>query len=540
MAGTIAPVIRHQFLTDAGLIASGYKLFSYEAGTTTKLATYSDADLTTPNANPIVLDAAGRATIFLSANTYKFVLAPSTDTDPPASPVWTVDDVESLAGLGTNQDVVAVAGEAIGIGDAVYCSDGSGSKTPGRWYKATAAQTYSSSAAYLVGMAPAAISNGATSTVRILGRVTGLSSLTAGSIYYVDASTPGDITATAPSNVRAVGFADSTTSLIVSPAQPASGSGGSGGVTGGTNLCADSQMLIWAAGDAAVPTHYGLAGTTPAVARCGTGLGDTTRKYGTYSVKISAAAGGAGDLYQDLLTASSFDDYFQGKAFSFGAWVKGGSASVARLYVGDGVGDSWSSYNTGTDWEFLTVTRTLDAAATVLQVGIEVSANQVAYVSGFTALEGSTVPTGSLPSPSVYGTLVMKKAGTLAASPGSDFDRFFPARPMIVKDVVLFARTAPTDDHIDVDVVHWNGSAWVSMFATRPEIAASANYGQAQPDGDYRYRCFGQGHAASFADGLIGATIEDVGSTIAGADLTVYIRCLQFLRPLEDRQVYNE
>src|SRR5574343_1272768 len=116
MAGTLAPVIRHQFLTDAGLVASGYKLFSYQAGTTTKLATYSDADLTVPNTNPIVLDAAGRATIFLSANTYKVVLAPSTDTDPPASPVWTVDDVESLAGLGTTQDVVAVAGEAIGIG----------------------------------------------------------------------------------------------------------------------------------------------------------------------------------------------------------------------------------------------------------------------------------------------------------------------------------------------------------------------------------------------------------------------------------------
>jgi len=135
---------------------------------------------------------------------------------------------------------------------------------------------------------------------------------------------------------------------------------------------------------------------------------------------------------------------------------------------------------------------------------------------------------------------VVKVGGTLSASPGTDVDRFFPSRPLIVKDVVLYAATAPTDDHIDVDVVHWDGAAWQSMFSTRPEIAAAGNYGQAQPDGTYQYRCFGQGHAADFDHGLLGVTIEDVGSTIAGGDLTVYIRCLQYTRPLESWLAYNE
>ena len=76
--------------------ASGYKLFSYEAGTTTKLDTFTTAAGDIANTNPIVLDSDGYppSSIYTTDNTaYKFVLAPSTDTDPPASPVWTEDNV---------------------------------------------------------------------------------------------------------------------------------------------------------------------------------------------------------------------------------------------------------------------------------------------------------------------------------------------------------------------------------------------------------------------------------------------------------------
>lgn len=73
---------------------NGCKLFAYVGGTTTKQDTYTSSTLGTSNANPVVLDAAGRATVFLDPTlVYKFVLAPSTDTDPPGSPLWTVDNV---------------------------------------------------------------------------------------------------------------------------------------------------------------------------------------------------------------------------------------------------------------------------------------------------------------------------------------------------------------------------------------------------------------------------------------------------------------
>lgn len=71
---------------------TGGKLYSYEAGTTTPLATYPTyADAlagTNANANPVVLDANGEATVFGQADAYKFILRDSSDVVQ-----WTMDNV---------------------------------------------------------------------------------------------------------------------------------------------------------------------------------------------------------------------------------------------------------------------------------------------------------------------------------------------------------------------------------------------------------------------------------------------------------------
>ncbi len=216
--GTPMPFVKIQFFTDAGLIASGYQLFTYESGGVVKLNTYSDAALTTPNTNPIVLDSAGRASIFLSPTTYKFVLAPPTDTDPPTSPTWTMDGVQAAPSLNASLDVTGTAGQALTAGVAVYCSAGDGGLTAGRWYKTDADLTYASTLAGAIGFVVADIASGASGLIRLNGRVTGFAGLTTGSIYYLS-QTAGGITAT-PSiaaNIRAIGFADSTTSIVFSP-----------------------------------------------------------------------------------------------------------------------------------------------------------------------------------------------------------------------------------------------------------------------------------------------------------------------------------
>lgn len=215
-SGTLAPQAWFTGLDNNGAPVANGKLFTYAAGTTTKLATYSDVALTTPNANPIILDAGGRATIFLSSgSSYKFVLSPSTDTDPPTNPIRTQDNISAIPASSANLDVQGGAGEAISAGQGVYLSDGSGGKTAGLWYLWDADFPYANTIPE-IGMATAAIASLSTGTIRLGGQVTGLTGLTVGTTYYVSA-TAGALTATAPTNARFVGVADSTTSLVLSP-----------------------------------------------------------------------------------------------------------------------------------------------------------------------------------------------------------------------------------------------------------------------------------------------------------------------------------
>ena len=93
------PFVKPTYLDNNGRPCSGCKLYSYIAGTSTPQATYSDPSGTFPNANPTILDAAGRANIYLSAFGYKLVLQSSA-----GSTIWTVDKVvvSAIALLSSN------------------------------------------------------------------------------------------------------------------------------------------------------------------------------------------------------------------------------------------------------------------------------------------------------------------------------------------------------------------------------------------------------------------------------------------------------
>lgn len=66
-------------------------IFSYAAGTTTPLATYTDFSAGTPNTNPIVLDAAGGANVWIGSSAYKFVVK-----DSLSNIIRTVDNVSYI------------------------------------------------------------------------------------------------------------------------------------------------------------------------------------------------------------------------------------------------------------------------------------------------------------------------------------------------------------------------------------------------------------------------------------------------------------
>jgi len=85
MAVFLSPVggAAAQFFTNTGAVLTGGKLYTYAAGTTTPLPSYTTSVGNVARTNPIVLDAAGRVPsggeIWITSVSYKFVLTDSTD-----------------------------------------------------------------------------------------------------------------------------------------------------------------------------------------------------------------------------------------------------------------------------------------------------------------------------------------------------------------------------------------------------------------------------------------------------------------------------
>jgi len=214
--GSIMPSPVFTGVDSNGTPLSGGRLATYVAGTTTPATTYSNVSLTVANANPVVLDSAGRATVYLTPGaSYKFVL-----TTSAGATVWTADNISAVPLSASSLDMDGTAGTTITAGQVVYLSDGSGSTTAGRWYLADADQTYSSSLAPAIGIAMVSLTPGDVGSIRLGGLVPDLAALTAGTGYYVS-TTAGALTATAPTFARFVGVAQTTTSLVLQ-APPAS------------------------------------------------------------------------------------------------------------------------------------------------------------------------------------------------------------------------------------------------------------------------------------------------------------------------------
>lgn len=237
---TLAPAPYQTEQNTSGAIVVNGCIWTYAAGTTTPIATYTDTSGTL-NGNPIIADSSGRFVAYLLPGTnYKFVyeLTPCSAPSTHGTVLKTQDNIQGVPASSANVDIGGTAGEALSAGQCAYLSDGSGSKTPGQWYKCDSANTYSSTLP-TVGLPVAAIASATTGTFRVAGSITGLSSLTAGAPFYVS-NTPGTLTGTAPANRRLVGNADTTTSLIVA-ANPALMTAAASGTASSTTFLRGDQ-----------------------------------------------------------------------------------------------------------------------------------------------------------------------------------------------------------------------------------------------------------------------------------------------------------
>lgn len=134
--GSVVPWLPQQFCDAEGHPLVGGKLYSYEAGTDTPRPTFTDVDLSVPQTNPVILDAAGRpeeGPIYVQPGGYKFVLHDVNDV-----PVWTFDNVEDVGatfaaqfGLVSSQGGKNVtSGYIVLVSDRLVTVDSSGGPNP--------------------------------------------------------------------------------------------------------------------------------------------------------------------------------------------------------------------------------------------------------------------------------------------------------------------------------------------------------------------------------------------------------------------------
>lgn len=97
MAATLFTSSKYSATDAAGLPLAGGLVYTYAAGSLTPQATYTSQSGASPNTNPVVLDASGRASIWLGPYAYRFIVKSSTgalmpdgDTDSITSPTSTI------------------------------------------------------------------------------------------------------------------------------------------------------------------------------------------------------------------------------------------------------------------------------------------------------------------------------------------------------------------------------------------------------------------------------------------------------------------
>ena len=113
---SLSPTPKLQFFDLNGAPLAGGLLYTYVAGTTTPLASYTDSTGLIANTNPIVLDSRGEANVWLGAAIYKFALYTSASVL-----IWTVDNINgSTFGVNATGDGTTTAFSVVNGFTAIY------------------------------------------------------------------------------------------------------------------------------------------------------------------------------------------------------------------------------------------------------------------------------------------------------------------------------------------------------------------------------------------------------------------------------------
>jgi len=144
------------------------------------------------------------------------------------------------------------------------------------------------------------------------------------------------------------------------------------------NLFSNGGFESWSAGPNSAPDNWATVD----------GIVERT-EIGTYAAKLT----GTTDCRLQYRIDNSLKNiaYWRSKTLTFGCWVYATKAGTTRLQIYDPRGRSSSSYHTGNStWQWLTVTRTVDPAATSLYLFLNIEGDTSSNFSGPMCAESSS------------------------------------------------------------------------------------------------------------------------------------------------------
>jgi hypothetical protein len=137
------------------------------------------------------------------------------------------------------------------------------------------------------------------------------------------------------------------------------------------------------------PTGWEVYGTNVSWSRS-----NAAQYVGAYSGKL---VNGAGAIAYVIEYLAGYSTAFRGKTATMGCWVYATTANRVRIAI-QGNNSYYSSYHTGSGWEWLTASGVIDAAEAALQVWLVISAGTsvTAYFDWAVMVEGSTCSSSAL------------------------------------------------------------------------------------------------------------------------------------------------
>lgn len=168
------------------------------------------------------------------------------------------------------------------------------------------------------------------------------------------------------------------------------------------NLAKNGDLTHWrkTGGLATNPDGWAAGGSsTPTLTKTGLNQADTFKfGAGPYACLVTnSSAGNEEYMEQFLLYPTDFTnalyDQVKARSVSASALVKTSTASSARICINDGVGETCSSYHTGSGAaERLEVTRTISSSATQIALTGRVANTRTAYFGAFRAVASEFTP----------------------------------------------------------------------------------------------------------------------------------------------------